>query len=1111
MQTKKRTNRLLAMLLTLVMCFATVAPTVVMAETPTDVASRYIAYEDFSDPVNTSGANNAFTADNAFLFGKTNGTAFTQEDGTLRYTYRNSGDEQHIRFWHAGQESLKAQTSQDFILSFKIKPLVYSIGGLPIKWCENGKTSWESAVTFTSGRLFVNGKCYSDYELYYGEWTLVEIAFHYNESATSDDGVSGAVDSFDVLINGEVAVANVTTKYKVHSIDYFRMFQWVNGIYELEDFTVATGNESLASARGFNSGYTTRTHFYHYDDAISSDDYAYSMALIGDTQTIVRYTDTADAKLNALYGWLINNKDAKKIQYVMGLGDITNDNTVAEYEVASKHINRLTEAGIPHSVVRGNHDTVRDGVLDSTLFNRYFATESYMGQFDVANGNGGFYKEGSVENSWRKLHIGNTDYLFVTLDNGASDAELAWAGEIIAANPDHKVIITTHTYLYNDTTTVDDHDSSAPTTSPDFESNNGDDFWNKLIRKYENILLVVSGHVACDEVVTTQVKGDHGNIVTQMLVNFQTVDAHFGAAGMVTMLYFSEDGNTVKVETYSPIKEQYFLEENQFSFKFDPDVIYSNDFNNPGEDTPGVVSADLFGAQNLEASFADSSATFSVPGADSNKWDNFISIRAHYAADAASVVYDRDLRLSFKLKTEKNLWKAEFGCSNNGSNQCGFMKISENVVTVGSTKCQSIVVGEWNQFDILFHYNDSTKQYTSYTIVLNGDHVGTFALTTPTAKVDRFELFRYFSTADSYAIDDLYYGFDSSTVLYQMDFSEEAFEVTQPLGTTVDGVRILNKGYYDAEKSGVANGVLTMVHNETTGGEIFLDAHYYDQAKPFGDHDLTLSVKIKPIGTAWNNDAFISVNHAGGNLIVARYADAYNKFKIDDTVVTLSQEKFSTVEAMFHYDDDKGVYTSVDVYVNGAYIDSVDISAGNCSDVKYFRLFRVWSSDMGMKIDSLTVASGCQSLYNEEFAITKLVGYQASELRVDEEDVERYDIRLLGVMNTTDYASYANVGFKVTLKYQDGGSLEMPEAMGVCREVYSSVIATVGITKTYTAAELGGEAIFALNITNLAAANGPVTFVVTTYYTIAGQEAVETGTVEFTVDPTTDLPQQEVN
>ena len=280
-------------------------------------------------------------------------------------------------------------------------------------------------------------------------------------------------------------------------------------------------------------------------DGVAPTDFLYSFAVVGDTQIIAQ---NYSSDFHKIYDWILDNSADKKIGYVFGLGDITNGSSSSEWAVAKENIFRLNGT-IPYSVVRGNHDKL-------TAFNNAFATNSYyVSQFD------GFYQEGDMTNSWRKITVGGVNYLMITLDYGASDAVLAWAGDIIEANKDCKVIITTHAYLYRDGTTLDQGDVCPPATTGGY--NNGDHMWDKLISQHENIFLVLSGHDPSAQVVMTQQTGVHGNLVTQLLIDPQGIDAGGIATGMVTMLYFKADGS-IEVETYSTIQEKHYKESNQF-------------------------------------------------------------------------------------------------------------------------------------------------------------------------------------------------------------------------------------------------------------------------------------------------------------------------------------------------------------------------------------------------------------------------------------------------------------------------------------------------------------------------------------------------------------------
>ncbi len=312
----------------------------------------------------------------------------------------------------------------------------------------------------------------------------------------------------------------------------------------------ASGND-IADLSG--NGYTVKygekstaaiSQWISPSDKEEVKDYLYSFAVVGDTQIIAR---NHPGSFHMIYDWILNNQISKNIQYVFGLGDITDANSSAEWAIAKEQVLRMN-GKIPYSVVRGNHDGIAQ-------INNVFANDSaYMSQFI------GFYAENDMTNSYRTLEIADTKYLLITLDYGASDAVLNWAGDIIDSYADHKVIITTHAYLYRDGTTLDSGDVCPPATSGGY--NNGDHMWDKLISQHENIFLVISGHDPSAQVVVTQTEGIYGNIVTQMLVDPQGIDTST-PTGMVTMLYFKADGS-IEVETYSTIQENYYKETNQF-------------------------------------------------------------------------------------------------------------------------------------------------------------------------------------------------------------------------------------------------------------------------------------------------------------------------------------------------------------------------------------------------------------------------------------------------------------------------------------------------------------------------------------------------------------------
>ena len=170
----------------------------------------------------------------------------------------------------------------------------------------------------------------------------------------------------------------------------------------------------------------------------------------------------------------------------------------------------------------------------------------------------------------------NLDYMVIILDYGASDAVLQWVGKRLEENPYRNAIISTHAYWFRDGTTLDVNDVVPPSKNLNmvFDKNNvntGDDMWNELMSKYPNVVLAMSGHDPYDFISMQQLKGDHGNLVTNMLIDSQYADSQgykdIGGLGLVAMFYFSNGGKTVEFRWWSTVQNCYYRTANQFTFE----------------------------------------------------------------------------------------------------------------------------------------------------------------------------------------------------------------------------------------------------------------------------------------------------------------------------------------------------------------------------------------------------------------------------------------------------------------------------------------------------------------------------------------------------------------
>ncbi len=129
--------------------------------------------------------------------------------------------------------------------------------------------------------------------------------------------------------------------------------------------------------------------------------------------------------------------------------------------------------------------------------------------------------------------------------------------------PNHKAIITTHAYLYNDSTLYDwaKKGKTQKWNPHNYRTaggvNDGQQIWQKLAKKHANVFMVINGHVLNDGSGFLVSKGEHGNTVYQMLTNFQKPICPIGGEAWLRLLEFLPDGKTIQAKTYSPLYQKY--------------------------------------------------------------------------------------------------------------------------------------------------------------------------------------------------------------------------------------------------------------------------------------------------------------------------------------------------------------------------------------------------------------------------------------------------------------------------------------------------------------------------------------------------------------------------
>lgn len=289
-------------------------------------------------------------------------------------------------------------------------------------------------------------------------------------------------------------------------------------------------------------------------------EYAYSFALIGDTQNLAMLDGgtqpcgrpnhpTPEAwrgqhYMNTLYSWIVDNKESKKIAHAFILGDITENISVpSEWAVADEAIH-LLDGKVEHSIVRGNHDHPKN-------FVEVFDHAPYKDTIE------GCFEKHGIRSCYKRFEVCGEKYLSLILDHGASDEVLEWADGVLASFPEYKVIISTHTYLDGKGNLIT-HETNAPATPL---KNDGVEMWNKVFRKHKNICMTFSGHYGVWAPAISKTVGDNGNSVLNIMIDSEGVDLYSDAPGaMVLMLYFAKDGKSVDVRYYSTARDEFYGE-----------------------------------------------------------------------------------------------------------------------------------------------------------------------------------------------------------------------------------------------------------------------------------------------------------------------------------------------------------------------------------------------------------------------------------------------------------------------------------------------------------------------------------------------------------------------
>lgn len=297
-------------------------------------------------------------------------------------------------------------------------------------------------------------------------------------------------------------------------------------------------------------------------EALPIEEGSWTLAILPDTQVYARaYPDHFDAQTR----WIADHAASHNIKFVLHEGDVTDNNVAEQWDNALKSM-KLLDGVVPYAIAPGNHDygPNGNGATRNSMFNEshYFGPGStYTSQPTV----GGFFEPGKTDNSYHTFRAGGRDWLVIALEWAPRDEVVAWANEIVESHPDHLAMLVIHAYMYYDDARYDwaakgneqtwNPHSYGVAKLPDTTVNDGQQLWDKLVSRHKNFRFTFNGHVLVDGTGFLSDTGRYGNVVHQMLANYQFKTE--GGQGDLRLLEFKPDGRTVEVRTYSPVLDRY--------------------------------------------------------------------------------------------------------------------------------------------------------------------------------------------------------------------------------------------------------------------------------------------------------------------------------------------------------------------------------------------------------------------------------------------------------------------------------------------------------------------------------------------------------------------------
>ena len=274
-----------------------------------------------------------------------------------------------------------------------------------------------------------------------------------------------------------------------------------------------------------------------YNGTNVPEDYDFCFAWETDTQY---YAEEWQHHFTNINNWIVNNKDERKIKYVIHTGDIVDDvDMTYEWENADAAMGILDKAGMPYGVLGGNHDVA--GLADYENYYKYFGENRFASQPTY----GGTYQNN--KGHYDLISEGGQDFIIVYMSWNIYQDEIDWMNQVLSQYSDRKAILCFHTYT-------------------NVKQSNGTylDYYGQLVNKYvvkknPNVFAVLNGHYHGSSYETAMFDDDgdgrNDRTVYQICTDYQS--GFEGGNEYIKFLYFDLDNNKIYMNSYSPCMDDF--------------------------------------------------------------------------------------------------------------------------------------------------------------------------------------------------------------------------------------------------------------------------------------------------------------------------------------------------------------------------------------------------------------------------------------------------------------------------------------------------------------------------------------------------------------------------